>query len=59
VNEYLEVTETLSHMILEQRPSREIERQAVEEGMFTMKEAGLRKVKAGLTTIEDLYRCIG
>ncbi|MCC6226147.1 MAG: Flp pilus assembly complex ATPase component TadA [Microthrixaceae bacterium] len=59
VNEFLEVSETLSHMILEQRPSREIERQAIEEGMFTMKEAGLRKVQAGLTTIEDLYRCIG
>lgn len=59
VNEFLPVTETISQMVLEQRPAREIERQAVAEGMLTLRADGFRKVSEGLTTVEDLLRCIG
>ena len=46
-------------MILERRPSGEVERHAVAEGMLTLREDGFRKVAAGLTTVEDILRCIG
>lgn len=59
VNEYLPVTEEIGQMILERRPSGEVERHAVGEGMLTLREDGFRKVAAGLTTVEDILRCIG
>jgi type IV pilus assembly protein PilB len=58
VNEFLEVSEEIAQLILDQAPSREIERVAVAQGMFTLREAGLRKVAEGLTSLEDLLRCI-
>ena len=34
----------------------EVSRQAVEEGMITMRQDGLRKVASGLTSLEELAR---
>ena len=34
----------------------ELRRKAVEEGMLTLRMSGLRKVKEGLTTIEEVAR---
>jgi len=34
----------------------ELRRKAVEEGMLTLRQSGLCKVKAGLTTIEEVAR---
>jgi len=59
INEFLDVSEEISQMILGRAPSREIERRAVHEGMFTLREAGIRKVAEGMTTLEDVLRCIG
>ena len=59
VNEYLEVDETIGQLILERASSKAIERLAVDRGMFTLRTAGLHKVAEGLTTIEELLRCIG
>jgi len=59
VNEYLDVDEMVGQYILERRSSADIESYAVGEGMFTLRTAGLHKVKDGLTTIEELLRCIG
>jgi type IV pilus assembly protein PilB len=58
VNEFLDVTEDVAQLILQRAPAREIERIAVEHGMFTLREAGLRKVAEGRTSLEDLIRCI-
>ena len=59
INEYLEVTESIAQLILDRAPTREIERVSVAQGMFTLREDGMRKVAAGLTSLEDLLRCIG
>jgi len=59
VNEYLEVSEPVAQLILERAPTRDIERLGIAEGMFTLREAGLRSVTQGMTTLEDLLRCIG
>ena len=59
VNEYMEFTEEVGQLVLEQASSRQIEQLAIAQGMLTLREDGLRKVAAGLTTLEDLLRCIG
>lgn len=58
VYEFMPVTETLQSLILNRASSNDIKCQAVAEGMSTLREDGLRKVKEGLTTIEEVLRVI-
>lgn len=59
VNEFLAVDEVIAQLILERAPAHVIEQHAVTQGMLTLRAAGMRKVAEGLTTLEDLLRCIG
>lgn len=54
--EVLPVTEKIGRLILERAPASDIEKQAVAEGMVTMKQDGYLKVVEGLTTIEEVLR---
>ncbi len=54
--EVMEVTEELRELILVGASSLELRRKAVEEGMLTLRSSGLRKVKEGVTTIEEVVR---
>jgi len=54
--EVLPVSEKISHLILQRSPASEIDKQAREEGMITMKQDGFLKVIEGLTTIEEVLR---
>ena len=54
--EVLEVTEELRELILVGASSLELRRKAVDEGMLTLRASGLRKVKDGVTTIEEVVR---
>jgi len=54
--EVLPVTEKIGRLILERAAAREIEKQALEEGMITMKQDGYLKVLEGITTIEEVLR---
>lgn len=54
--EVLPVTEKIGRLILERSAASEIEKQAVEEGMVTMKQDGYLKVVEGITTIEEVLR---
>jgi len=54
--EVLPVTEKISRLILERAPASEIEKQAIEEGMITMKQDGYLKAVEGITTIEEVLR---
>lgn len=56
VFEVLPVSEKIGRLILERSPASEIEKQAVEEGMITMKQDGYLKVVEGITTIEEVLR---
>lgn len=56
VFEVLPVSEKVGRLILERSPASEIEKQAVEEGMITMKQDGYLKVVEGITTIEEVLR---
>lgn len=54
--EVLTVSEKISRLILELSDNMTIERQAMLEGMITMKQDGYLKVLQGLTTIEEVLR---
>jgi len=54
--EVLEVTEELRELILVGASGLELRRKAVDEGMITLRRSGLRKVMAGMTSIEEVVR---
>lgn len=54
--EVLPVSEKVAHLVLERPDSETIEKQAVTEGMITMKQDGYLKVLQGMTTIEEVLR---
>ena len=54
--EVMDVTEDLRELILVGASSLELRRKAVDEGMLTLRASGLRKVKDGVTTIEEVVR---
>ena len=54
--EVMEVTEELRELILVGASGLELRRKAIDEGMITLRMSGLRKVKDGLTTLEEVVR---
>jgi type IV pilus assembly protein PilB len=54
--EVMEVSEELRELILVGASGLEIRRKAVDEGMITLRQSGLRKVKDGVTSIEEVVR---
>ena len=54
--ELMEMSPDLREMAFRKRPTMEIRAKARAEGMLTLQEDGVRKVLAGLTSIEDLLR---
>src|SRR5579872_348373 len=54
--EVMEVSTELRELILVGASGLELRRKAIEEGMITLRMSGLRKVKDGLTTIEEVVR---
>lgn len=54
--EVLPVSEKIGRLILERTSSFQIEKQAVDEGMVTLKQDGYLKVLEGITTIEEVLR---
>ncbi|MFP4176159.1 MAG: GspE/PulE family protein [Candidatus Brocadiia bacterium] len=57
--ELMEMTQDLRDLAFEKATSGEIRAKAREQGMVTLMEDGLRKVKAGQTTIEEVLRVAG
>ncbi len=54
--EVMAVSTELRELILVGASGLELRRKAVEEGVITLRGSGLRKVQAGLTTIEEVVR---
>jgi|WetSurSiteA1Bulk_404760.scaffolds.fasta_scaffold14811_1 type IV pilus assembly protein PilB len=54
--EVMEIGEDIQELILVGASAREIRRKAVEEGMLTLRQSGLAKIKAGATTLEEVLR---
>ena len=54
--ELLDLTDRIREMIVDRRPTSEVKRFAREEGMMTLRESGLAKVRAGITTIKEINK---
>lgn len=58
VFEFLTVSENMQKLILNRASVNDIRELAIEEGMQPLREDGLKKVKEGLTSIEELLRVV-
>ncbi|MGH9788215.1 MAG: GspE/PulE family protein, partial [Candidatus Acidiferrales bacterium] len=54
--ELLDLSDHIREMIVEKKPTSEIKRAAREEGMIFLREMGLLKVRAGITTLRELNK---
>jgi type IV pilus assembly protein PilB len=58
INEVLLVSEEIQRLAVERRPSDEIKAVAVEQGMRTLRQDGMEKVRLGLTTFKEVLRVV-
>jgi type IV pilus assembly protein PilB len=56
ITEFLNLSDTIREMILARRPTSEVRRAALAEGMTTLRQAGLEKVFKGETTLKEINR---
>jgi type IV pilus assembly protein PilB len=56
ISELLDLTDRIREMIVDRRPTSEIKRVAREEGMTTLRESGLAKARAGVTTLREINK---
>jgi type IV pilus assembly protein PilB len=54
--ELLDLTDRIREMIVDRRPTSEVKRVAREEGMMTLRESGMAKVRAGITTLKEINK---
>lgn len=58
IYEYLQVDETMQRLIIANASTNEIKTHAIQNGMITMRDDGLAKVKKGISSVEELLRVI-
>lgn len=58
IYEVMRVTEALRRLLSSRAPAAEIRQQAIADGMVTLAEDGLAKVKSGVTTADELQRVV-
>ena len=56
IGELLSLSDRVRELILEKKPSSEIRRVAREEGMVSLRESALEKVRAGITTFKEVNK---
>jgi len=56
ITELLDLSDHIREMIIDRRPTSEIKRAAKEVGMTFLRDSGLRKVRAGLTTLREINK---
>src|SRR5205823_10813577 len=54
--ELLDLTDRIREMIVDRRPTSEIKRVAREEGMTTLRESGLAKIRGGITSVKEINK---
>ena len=54
--EVMEVTDEIRELILIGASSLELRKKSIEDGMITLRESGLQKIRNGVTTIEEVLR---
>jgi len=58
IYEVMPVTDTIAGLCVEKRSAEDIRKVAIEEGMQTLKDDGLEKVKKGITSLEEVMRVV-
>ena len=56
IAELLDLSDRIREMIIDRRPTSEIKRAAREEGMTFLRDSGLEKVRAGITTLKEINK---
>ena len=56
ITELLDLSDRIREMIIGRRPTSEIKRAAREEGMTFLRDSGLEKVRAGITTLKEINK---
>jgi type IV pilus assembly protein PilB len=56
ITEFLDLSDTIREMILEKRPSSELRKAAIAEGMTTLRQSAVARVLAGVTTLREINR---
>jgi type IV pilus assembly protein PilB len=56
ITELLDLSDRIREMIINRRPTSEIKRAAREEGMLFLRDAGLSKIRAGVTTLREINK---
>ena len=56
ITEFLDLSDRIREMILDKRPSSELRKAAIAEGMTTLRQSALAKVFAGDTTFKEINR---
>jgi len=54
--EVMEISEDIRELILSGATVVELRRKAIEEGMITLRQSGLHKIREGITTIDEVVR---
>ena len=54
--EVMDMSDAIRELIVSNAPAIELRRQAIAEGMLTLRQSGLDKVRQGVTTIEEVVR---
>jgi type IV pilus assembly protein PilB len=54
--ELLDLTDRIREMIVDRRPTSEIKRIARDEGMITLRESGLAKIREGVTSVKEINK---
>jgi type IV pilus assembly protein PilB len=56
ITELLDLSDRIREMIIARRPTSEIKRAAREEGMTFLRDSGVEKVRAGITTLKEINK---
>lgn len=56
IHELLDLTEEIREMILERRPASQIRQVARQQGMHTLRESALERLREGLTTLKEINK---
>jgi type IV pilus assembly protein PilB len=54
--EVMEINDEIRELILIGASALELRKKAIEDGMITLRESGLQKIRDGLTTLEEVVR---
>jgi type IV pilus assembly protein PilB len=58
LHEVMPITEEVERLVIERRSTEDVQKTAIMQGMLTLRDDGLRKVRAGHTSIEEIFRVV-